>query len=503
VDLAVGDLRGGLLEQFAFTRDMGGLFASDPGFAESARLFKLDPSTVHLVTLGHDQIFVDSSDFSDAFTLTTYFDLINEIRPGLTVKNQTFYDLLDHTKYSTYGFGADYRPWAIENKTSLDFTIRPSASLVLQNTAGIAYRYSGVRAGESRGRGYQVIDRRDISVGALPDDRFQGPFNSNGQVTFNYFQDGSYGDTGLFLLSNLDYKKKLNILAGIRVDHYKADFTGRFNGEPMARSTSSDTASTFNASATYNLFEMLHPYFTYATSTYLELGQGSELDQAMVAAGTYLQDSELYEGGLKFSGLDSRLFASAAVFRQKRTAVNKDSGDIDYFRTTGLEVETRAAVHPRLSFTGAYTWQKPEQLNVPFLLGIPPALLGLSPQDGYAGRFIGLASIFDVKAPVTVPGQPAHVASVFGTYAFRRDAGVTLGTTAVAAVNTGYVSSVRLPGYMVWRGSVFLQKSNWGMNLAANNLFNAEYYQSQFLFWDVFIKPSEGRTLSLTLNYGF
>jgi outer membrane receptor protein involved in Fe transport len=55
----------------------------------------------------------------------------------------------------------------------------------------------------------------------------------------------------------------------------------------------------------------------------------------------------------------------------------------------------------------------------------------------------------------------------------------------------------------VWRGSVFVQKSNWGVNLAVNNMFNKEYYQSQFLFWDVFVKPSELRTVSLSLNYGF
>lgn len=501
-DLSVADLRGGLLEQFAFTGNMGAVFAS-PEFAEQARLFKLDPSTVRVVTLSHDQIFVDGADFSDAFTITSYFDLINEIRPGLTLKNQTFYDRLDHTKYSTYGFGADYQPWVIENKTSLDVTMQRAGAFVLQNTAGFAYRYSSVSAGESRGRGYQVIDRRDISIGAMPNDRFQGPFNSGGQVPFNYYQEGSYGDAGIFLLSNLDIKQKLSILGGVRIDRYTPNFTGRFNGEPMATSRNSNTAATYNASVTYAVGKSLFPYFTYATSTYLELGQGSELDQAMVANGTYLQDSNLYEGGLKFSGLDGRLFASAAMYQQKRTSVNKESGDIDYFRTKGLELEARAAVHKRLSFTGAYTWQKPEQLNVPFLLGIPPSLLGLTPEEGYAGRFIGLANIFNVEAPVRVPGQPEHVGSVFGTFAFRDDAGVTLGTTAVAAVNAGYVSPVRLPGYLVWRGSAYLQKANWGINVAVNNLFNKEYYQSQFLFWDVFIKPSELRTVNLTLSYGF
>jgi iron complex outermembrane receptor protein len=501
-DLTLVDLKGGALEQFAFQQNMGVLFKFVPDFATQASLFKLDPATVHTVTLSHRDIFVDSPDFSDATTYTAYFDVIRDVRPGLTIKNQTFYDSMDHQKFSTYGFGADYQPWVIENKTSIDWTTKFNPSVTMKSAAGFAYRYSGVSAGESRGRGYQVIDRRDISRGALPNDRFQGPFNSGGQIGFNYFQDGSYGDSGAFMLSSVDVKK-LNVIGGIRVDHYTPDFTGRFNGEPNQHATSSDTAATYNASASVAAGKGFHPYFTWATSTYLELGQGSELDQSMVAAGTYLQDSNLYEGGVKYSGVQGRAFASASLFRQKRTAVNKESGDIDYFRTTGLEVEARAAISRKVSFTAAYTWQKPEQLNVPFLLGIPPSLLGLSPQDGYAGRFVGLASIFNIQAPVRVPGQPANVGSIFGTYSFRRDAGVTLGTTAVSAVNAGYVSGVRLPGYAVWRASTYWRRSDWTLNLAINNVFNKEYYQSQFLFWDVFIKPSELRTASLTLTYGF
>ena len=305
------------------------------------------------------------------------------------------------------------------------------------------------------------------------------------------------------MLSSVDIKKKLNLLGGVRIDYYTPDFTGRFNGEPENTSTSNDTAATYNASVTYSPGKGFNPYFTYATSTYLELGQGSELDQAMVGNQTYLQDSNLYEGGLKFSGMEGRTFASVSVFQQKRTAVNKESGSIDYFRTKGVEVEARAALHRKVSLTGAYTWQKPEQLNVPFLLGIPPQMLGLTTEDGYGGRFVGLASIFDVEAPVRVPGQPANVGSLFATYSFRRDAGVTMGATVVSSVNAGYVSGVRLPGYMVWRGSGYFQRGNWGLNLAVNNLFNEEYYQSQFLFWDVFIKPSELRTVSLTMNVGF
>ena len=128
-------------------------------------------------------------------------------------------------------------------------------------------------------------------------------------------------------------------------------------------------------------------------------------------------------------------------------------------------MEARAAVHRKAELYRCVYLAEARALNVPFLLGIPPSLLAMAPQDGYGGRFVGLASIFNVEAPVRVPGQPANVGSVFGTYSFMRDAGVTLGTTAVAAVNAGYVSAVRLPGYMVWRGSAYLQRANWGVNL--------------------------------------
>jgi len=37
----------------------------------------------------------------------------------------------------------------------------------------------------------------------------------------------------------------------------------------------------------------------------------------------------------------------------------------------------------RLSLTAALTWQEAEQLNVPFLLGIPPSLLGIDPTKAY------------------------------------------------------------------------------------------------------------------------
>ena len=55
----------------------------------------------------------------------------------------------------------------------------------------------------------------------------------------------------------------------------------------------------------------------------------------------------------------------------------------------------------------------------------------------------------------------------------------------------------------MWRGGVFYQKGAYKVNVAMNNIFNKVYFQSQYLFWDVFIKPGALRTATLTASYSF
>jgi iron complex outermembrane receptor protein len=488
-----------ILSTFAFQKDMSGPFLSDPSVA---RLYALDPASIKLVKLPLDRIMIDAGDFTATNTFTGYFDIVYDIKPGLTFKNQSFFDGMNHQKYSSYGFGAGYRPWTIENKSTLAFDWKPGKFVVMHAIAGFGYRRVKVSAGEER-NWYQTVDRRDLSVGATPNDRFQGPFNSGGNVFFQYFQKGSYGNPGAYWLSDFLFWNKLTATVGVRFDRYTPDFMGRFNGEPMTPGKASSNAATYNASVSYKLPFHMQPYFTAATSRFLDLGQGNELDAGQVRDGTYLQNSTLYEGGVKTSGLTQKVFASLAVFRQKRAAYNNLTREPDYYLTKGVEVEARAFVAKRVSLTGALTWQDPQQLNVPFLLGIPPTLLGITQQQGYAGRFIGLANIFGLKAPYGVGGQPHWVGSPFATVNVTKYAGFTVGTSLVSSVKTGYVSDVKLPAYGLWRGSVFFEHKHYHVNLAINNMFDKTYYQSQFLFWDVFIKPGALRTLTLTTSYSF
>jgi iron complex outermembrane receptor protein len=477
-------------------------FASDFLASPQAALFALNPATIHMVHLNNDQIFIDSPDFNDATTYTAYFDLIRDFKEGVTFKNQTFYDALSSQKFSTYGFGANYHPGVIENKTSFDFAFKPAKWIKVQTTSGFSYRYTHVWAGEERTL-FQVIDRRDLSIGAQPDDRFASVFSTNGAWGYNYLQMGNYGDSGLFTLANITLFNKLTVLQGVRYDYYTPNFLGQDNGEGLTRVKDTGGATTFNTSVSYKLPFHITPYGTASTARFLDLGQGGELDYSELQTHTWIQPSSLYEGGAKVSALENKVYASFAFFRQKHSSYNSNSGAIDYFRTKGVEMELRAAVNKHLSVTGAFTWQDPEQLNVPFLLGIPPQVLGLTPQQAYGGRFIGDASIFGIKAPVKVAGQPPVVVSAFATYTPKKDLGFTIGTTWVDKVQAGYVTPVMLPSYALWRGSIFYTHSKYSANLAVNNIGDSHYFTSQYLFWDVFVKPSELRTLSLTVSYSF
>ena len=98
--------------------------------------------------------------------------------------------------------------------------------------------------------------------------------------------------------------------------------------------------------------------------------------------------------------LGAKFLGTLALFQQKRASYNTLSSTVDYYQTKGVEVELRAAPSRYFSFTSAYTFQQPEQLNIPFELGIPGTLIGLTPQESYGGRFIGDASIFGLKVPV-------------------------------------------------------------------------------------------------------
>lgn len=493
--LSPSELRPYALEQFAFADP----FPYDALTDAQKAAFALDPSTVGYAPIDHHQVQVEKTDFSRTDAYTFYFDVSKEFSRDLTFKNQSFYDAMNHQKYSSYGFTADYEAMAFENKTSFELRSFFGDALTLHTVGGVSFRYSEGEERESRGRGFQVLDRRDISQPATANDRFEGAHTQTGNVPYNWVQIGNFSDLGVFGLVD-GTAGDFGFILSARWDRYEAETYGTDTAAVFADAEDSDSAFTYNGSLTYRLTDDINAYVTHAKSSYLELGQGGMIARTNIAGGTWLQDSELTEVGVKGTFAEKRLYVTAARYEQEKTSFDNLSGNFDYYESEGYEVEARYAPSKSLSFTGAATWQKTVLLNTPFFLGVPPEALGLDPALVYGGRFVGLGSILGIEAPIEAP-TPQRVFSMNGTYTHESGWGFSLGGTYVSSFYSGYAQEVLLPSYFVTRAALFYGTERWSFRINASNILDEKYYNPQFLFWDTFVSPSVGPTAELTVAY--
>lgn len=483
------------LEQFAFASP----FPYEALSAEQQAAFALDPATIGTRSLSHHNVQAEAIDFSQTDTYTFYFDITKENEDGFTIKNQTFYDSMNHTKYSSYGFTADYEAFVFENKTTLSWTKFFDSESYIDNVLGISYRYSDGEERESRGRGFQVLDRRDISLPATSNDRFEGAHTGSGNVPYNWVQVGDFSDLGAYGLIDGKFGS-FGFIASARYDVYDAETYGTDVNANFDNASDSESAFTYNLSLTQRLGESLNAYATYAESSYLELGQGGMIARTNIGGGTWIQDSKLKEVGLKGTFLEKHLYATVAYYEQEKNSFDNISGNFDFYESSGIEIETRFAPTKTLSFTGAATFQKTELLNTPFFLGVPLETLGLDPALTYGGRFVGIGPILGVDAPIEAP-TPEQVLSLNATYTSPKGWGGSLGGTYVSSFYSGFAQEVTLPSYFVTRAALFYATDNWSYRLNANNVLDEKYYNPQFLFWDAFVSPSTGPTFELTATY--
>lgn len=501
-----GNPAGGL-EQFAFQQNMTGVItpASNPGFFLDTGL--------GTTKLDHKQVQADPDDYSRTDALVLYFDVIKSVDSDSVITNQSFFDTYDHEKYSTYGFTADYNTYVFENRTNYErrWFLDPA---VITGEFGASVRYSDGMERESRGRGYQVQDRRDLSLDYIPaNTRFERAEANGGtanDIPFNHVQEGDYLNLGTFANLTSAFENGLTLQGGLRYDYFDVHTNGySFGPGSGADNADTDDAVSYNLSMTYDTGIGLFPYITYGESSYLELGQGSILDQALIGNGSWLQESEIFEVGVKASLLEDKLFASFSYYLQERSFNDSNANASVGYESEGFEAEVRWVVNKNFSLIGAATYAVSELSSTPFFLGVPPETLGYGLNDPsqipYGGRFItdGNTVDFGLDFPVEWPA-PKTTASLTGTYTFDNSLAFSFGGTYIGSTYSGFFEEVKLPSYIEYNGGISYEWKNWSFNFAVMNIFEEEGYTPQFLFQEVFIGPNVNeRTYELTVSYSW
>lgn len=440
---------------------------------------------------------------------TGYFDTIYTGADDLEIKNQIFYDGTRNINNNDYGFSQRVNSYVIEDKVIVSKKFATSfGKLSFQLSPSL--RFTHFNYGDDFD--FEYFHRVDLTQSYTPLSNRLLANECNCNYADRIFgHDTDYGFAGL---TDIDFDFGLDVLLGGRYD--KVRVTSRYDPSVMdhvpgvVADKGSDDGWSWNASVSYKLPFGLIPYVTASKQSTIVVGQGSEIAPDAIASG-FIAASKLYEGGIKGSFLDDKLYAAVSVYRQTRTDHNVQSITVNQaVKTEGLEAETRWAVNKHLLVTAAYTRTKVYNLT------------GLD--DGTLFSFFGIEDLVNVKDPtlyqggqleglVPIPnkaasrraGIPTNLYSATATYAFDNGIALSASVVHVDAVFSGQSQVVKLPSYTLVDLGASYQTGSWLFRVVVKNATDERYFRANFteLFGSTIVLPERPRNFQASIVYKF
>ncbi|MCH2156372.1 MAG: TonB-dependent receptor [Opitutales bacterium] len=466
--------------------------------------------------------FTEPEDYGISRNLTVFFDMKAEPSDTFSIKNQVFYDYYDTQRNTTYGFNNDYEGHVIENKMTAVINPDFGDSVDLSIITGISYRYTEMVARSAFLN--EPFAFRDLTQQVTANERFAiaesnnvagSGFNRESRIYDNWVES-DYGDLGAFASINLTLFEKLNINAGyayhkVDIDTVNFGWLDRASNEPVSDTESYDT---YSGSISYDAPFGLKPYITFAEAAYIADGQASEVNVGLVRSETYIQGSDLIEGGVKGVLFDDKLYFSFAAFEQNRTEFSAQAGQLIGENTSGIELEVNWAINDNFFVTGNATWLKTQRKGSQTILGVPFQYIaeqqGISYEEALsrygALRFnaFGGPIVDEFTTDPEEPGRPDKFFSLYGNYVSDFGLSATLGFSWYESVDAGYFGYVVLPSYFEWNGSVsYAFENGWNARVNLYNITDETGYKSQNLFFDELLLATQGFRADLSVSYAW
>ncbi|ADU14124.1 TonB-dependent siderophore receptor [Asticcacaulis excentricus] len=469
---------------------------------------KLDPATVKLVKLSPRTTFIDEGvDLNEATTHTLYAGASRELLGG-KLKIEGFLNTLDSKNYQSYGFGSQYMSTLSEQRISYlkEFETGP---IEWKTVSGVSHRFTHAHVQGSLNDFVISEDRRDLSVGPTPDDRFNNPFVAG----YKWATDVTtkIHNMGLFTLADGTWGP-VSLTLGGRADEYQVNALniGTEVGVTRARRKDEKNAYSYNASLAYK-FDWATVYTTYARAKSLQIDQGGGLAPALILNDAYLGGSRLREVGAKTSQYGGRLFASIAAYDQDRSYLSTPPSGVQTvvaLRTQGLEGELRWLVTESFGLTATLTKQKTKiqpTAGNGFFITVPSCLAGIACTDGYGGYAFSNANLYpQLKGGYYLHATPETSGSLFATYDVRGKWGVTGGVTYASETGGFLPGAIVLPAYTLVRAGAYYISGPYRFDLNVNNLLDEEYFLANSdTDANANVLPGIGRTVSLKVSRTF
>jgi iron complex outermembrane recepter protein len=519
----------------------GGAFCTTPPFsnpfADGLKNCTAYPDSaltnVGTATLSFRDTLTGPNDKLNSIVKTAYADLIWGDPDKLEIKNQFFYDGYTNLNENAYGFSQFADSYVIEDKIVVSSKFKTDIGTISLQ-ASPAIRYTKFRHGDDFG--YEYFGRVDLTQGYTP--LSTRLLSTQTDSEYSTYYRGHYTDASFGVISDFDFNFGLDITAGARYDHLSVTSTAQLDkmdqsfgtfvlvnvptpqlrtpqqiAQGYSTATDSRGAWSWTVSANYKLPFGLIPYGTIARQSVILVGQGAEVDPNNVYNGQWVSASRLYEGGIKGSWLDNRLYAALSIYKQDRVDYATGGSLVlnQAVKTTGIEGEVRWSVDKHLLVTGAYTHTK--VLYPTFLAGgsffyyYGADLLkaaGVDPTKFYGGAPNGQVPLTPARDG-TRPGIPRNLFSGTATYAFNNGIALSVSASHVPSVWADYPHTLKLPAYTLVDLGVSYDTDHWGFRFNVKNALNERYFRANFveLYASQNVLPELPRSFQASVKYKF
>jgi outer membrane receptor protein involved in Fe transport len=507
----------------------------------------LDPRTTGFDTLDTRRATAFERDLEARF-VTLFADLIYDSNPDFTVANQLFYDRMDQYKASDQPFAQDQTVYVFEDRLTVTRRLgRLPSSIRARVLAAVNYRKtvadgSFFNAGDFSTHRTDAMarDYDEATAGMNGNTTFANPYDNAGLDTDGYpwtsIYASEFSEMGAGLMLDADIHERTNLLLGVRVDGshaHNTDFAA-FNpntgtsANPGAYATAPVSASgwdsgvSWSASVSHSVTPDIRPYLTVARASVALDGNNNSLTNAIIGSG-HIGESELRELGVKASLLADKLFATVAMYRQRRVLGNAEPQAVigayaTATLTRGVELEVKW-VPVRNSLLSLYALRQETRFapNLGSALLVDARTLGFQDVVDAAGNVIYPAEAFmyggrtrlvlpaDVPQFATKQGNPRTQLGLSTQYQMRSGVGITLSGNYFSSVCSGRLCRVELPAARVIDAGVFWDARDWHFKLDVLNALDERYYRARTgdALGDALAQAMPARHWQLTLKRTF
>ncbi|MGG6269523.1 TonB-dependent siderophore receptor [Leptolyngbya sp. AN03gr2] len=332
---------------------------------------------------------------------------------------------------------------------------------------GAEYRYGAENPAFQFSTAYDPINLFNPIYARRPYDR-----------AFEFFRDDNFSTFALYLQDQIALLPNLKLVAGVRYDTARQFRTTQELGSDRAEFEQTDSAWSPRVGLIYQPIPAISLYASYSRSFAPAFGTRRNLDDATFEPETGRQ----FEVGMK-ADLSNRLSLTIAAYDlRKQNVETPDPGNPDFTLQTGeqtsrgIELDLVGRILPGWNVIASYA---------------------------YTDAFISADNDFPVGNRLSE--VPYNQASLFTTYEVQRGTlkglGVGLGLFYVGDRQGDLSNTYVLPGYLRTDALLYYRQNNWRAQLNFRNLFNREYFVSNFS--DRFVTPSAPFSVSGSLSIQF